>query len=83
MNHQHTPEEFEAKAKAQIRQWWSELDMDFQVKVFELTSYNSQVSILEGLRQAGHIDRSEDILSCSNQKERSALYRKSLTKISL
>jgi hypothetical protein len=83
MNHQHTPEEFEAKAKAQIRQWWRYSPTDLRVQAFELTSYNSQVSILEGLRQAGYIDRSEDILSCGNQKERSALYRKSLTKISL
>ena len=46
---------------------------------FGAISKDKQLEILEGRRQAGYLLHETDILACKNSKERTALFRKSLT----
>lgn len=65
---QHTPEEFEAEAKRRMRRWAFEGSRHY--KNFVEQGKDFQIEILEGLRQAGFLDRDTDILALDTEELR-------------
>lgn len=53
------------------------------LKRFKRFTVEKQVSLLEGLRQAGHNVDIDEVLACKNTKERALIYEKTLKEFSL